>query len=142
MFQPAAVYYPHYARTFLRSYFCFQIRTLLSSGKIDKYEYLTGEKILPSGSSQMIVKAKITQSSLGKALKKQTKIAMAQWLRHWIPNTGVSYSKPLSDSKVNSAFHPSKYDKMSTRNTWGPSSKRKNASSQWLCSLETVEPHP
>ena len=32
----------------------------LSSGKIDKYEYLTGEKILPSGPSQMIVKATIT----------------------------------------------------------------------------------
>ena len=31
----------------------------LSSGKIDKYEYLTGEEILPSGTSQ-IIQAKFT----------------------------------------------------------------------------------
>ena len=31
----------------------------LSSGKIDKYKYLTGEEVLPSGQSRMIIKAKI-----------------------------------------------------------------------------------
>ena len=37
-------------------------------------------------------------------------------LRRWIPNPGVPCSKPLGGSKVDSALHPSKVDKMSTRN--------------------------
>ena len=45
----------------------------LSSGKIDKYEYLTGEEILPSNQKQIIEQAKFTYSSLGKALEKQIK---------------------------------------------------------------------
>ena len=45
----------------------------LSSGKIDKYEYLTGEEILPSNQQQIIQQAKFTYSPLGKALKKQRK---------------------------------------------------------------------
>ena len=32
----------------------------LSSGKIDKYEYLTGEEILPSNQQQIIEQAKFT----------------------------------------------------------------------------------
>ena len=45
----------------------------LSSGKIDKYEYLTGEEILPSNQRQIIGQAKFTYSPLGKAFEKQTK---------------------------------------------------------------------
>ena len=45
----------------------------LSSGKIDKYEYLTGEKILPSNQQQIIQQAKFNYSPLGKALEKQRK---------------------------------------------------------------------
>ena len=45
----------------------------LSSGKIDKYEYLTGEEILPSHQQQIIERAKFTYSSLGKAFEKHTK---------------------------------------------------------------------
>ena len=45
----------------------------LSSGKIDKYEYLTGEEILPSNQQQIIQQAKFTYSPLGKAFEKQTK---------------------------------------------------------------------
>ena len=45
----------------------------LSSGKIDKYEYLTGEEILPSNPRQIIEEAKFTYSPLGKAFEKQTK---------------------------------------------------------------------
>ena len=45
----------------------------LSSGKIDKYEYLTGEKILPSNQQQIIEQAKFTYSPSGKAFEKQTK---------------------------------------------------------------------
>ena len=45
----------------------------LSSGKTDKYKYLTGEEILPSNKKQIIEQAKFTYSSLGKAFEKQTK---------------------------------------------------------------------
>ena len=45
----------------------------LSSGRIDKYEYLTGEEILPSNQQQVIQQAKFTCSPLGKAFEKQTK---------------------------------------------------------------------
>ena len=45
----------------------------LSTGKIDKYEYLTGEKILPSNQQQIIEQAKFIYSPLGKAFEKQTK---------------------------------------------------------------------
>ena len=44
-----------------------------SSGKIDKYEYLTGEEILPSDQSRIIKQAKFTYSPLGKAFEKQIK---------------------------------------------------------------------
>ena len=45
----------------------------LSSGKIHKYEYLTGEDIFPSNQQQIIEQAKITYSPLGKAFEKQIK---------------------------------------------------------------------
>ena len=45
----------------------------LSSDKIDKYEYLTGEEILPSNQQQIIEQAKFTYSPLGKAFDKLTK---------------------------------------------------------------------
>ena len=45
----------------------------LSSGKLDKYEYLTGEEILPSNQQQIIQQAKFTYSPLGKAIEKQRK---------------------------------------------------------------------
>ena len=45
----------------------------LSSGKFDKYEYLTGEEILPSNQQQLIQQVKFIYSPLGKALEKQRK---------------------------------------------------------------------
>ena len=45
----------------------------LSSGKIHKYEYLTGEDILPSNQQQIIEQARFTYSPLGKAFGKQIK---------------------------------------------------------------------
>ena len=45
----------------------------LSSGKINKYEYLTGEEILPSDQSGIIEQAKFTYSPLGKAFEKNDK---------------------------------------------------------------------
>ena len=45
----------------------------LSSGKLHKYEYLTGEDILPSNQQQIIEQARFTYSPLGKAFDKQIK---------------------------------------------------------------------
>ena len=46
----------------------------LSSNKIDKYEYLTGEDILLSNQQQIIEQTRFTFSPLGKAVEKQSKI--------------------------------------------------------------------
>ena len=43
----------------------------LSSGKLHKYDYLTGEDILPSNQQQIIEQAKFAYSPLGKAFEKQ-----------------------------------------------------------------------
>ena len=45
----------------------------LSSGEIHKYEYLTGEDVLPSNQQQIIGQTKFTYSPLGKAFEKQIK---------------------------------------------------------------------
>ena len=45
----------------------------LSSVKIDKHEYLTGEEILPSNQRKMIEKGKFACSPLVKAFEKQIK---------------------------------------------------------------------
>ena len=44
----------------------------LSSGKVAKYEYLTGKTILPFNWNQILEQAGFTYSALGKALGKQT----------------------------------------------------------------------
>ena len=45
----------------------------LSSGNIQKYEYLTGEYILPPNQQQIIEQANFTYSPLGKPFEKQIK---------------------------------------------------------------------
>ena len=45
----------------------------LSSGKLHKYEYLTGEDILPSNQQQIIEQTKFNNSPLGRAFDKQIK---------------------------------------------------------------------
>ena len=45
----------------------------LSSGKLHKYEYLTGKDILPSNQQQLTEQTKFMYSPLGKALDKQIK---------------------------------------------------------------------
>ena len=50
----------------------------LSSDKIHKYEYLTGEDILPSCNQQIIEQARFTYSPLGKAFEKQIKTIIGQ----------------------------------------------------------------
>ena len=43
------------------------------SGKIDKYEYLTGKEILPPDQGRIVEQEKFTYSPLGKTFEKQTK---------------------------------------------------------------------
>ena len=62
----------------------------LSSGKFDKYEYLTSEGILPSNKQQIIEQAKFTYSPLGKAFEKQTKT---------IEDQGEKQIKAIQDNK-------------------------------------------
>ena len=66
-----------------------KISTLLS-GKIDKYEYLTGEEILPSNQRQITEQAKFAYSPLGKAFEKQTKTVEEQ---------GEKQIKAIEDNK-------------------------------------------
>ena len=46
---------------------------LYHQAKIHKYEYLTGEDILPSNRQQIIEQARFTYSPLGKSFEKQIK---------------------------------------------------------------------
>ena len=45
----------------------------LSSAKIDKYEFFTGEEIMPSDQRRVIEQAQFVYSLLGKAFENQTK---------------------------------------------------------------------
>ena len=54
----------------------------LSSHKIHKYEYLTGEVILLLNEKQIIEQAKFTYSPLGKAFEKQIKTIEDQGEKH------------------------------------------------------------
>ena len=63
----------------------------LSSGKLDKYEYLTGEEILPSNQQQIIQQAKFTYSPLGKAFQKQIKT---------IKDQGEKQTKAIQDKQI------------------------------------------
>ena len=57
----------------------------LSSAKVDKYEFLTGEEILPSNQSRIIERAKFTYLSVGKAFEKQTKTVEDQGIKQVEP---------------------------------------------------------
>ena len=50
----------------------------LSPGKTEKYEFFTGEEILPSNQSRIIEQAKLAHSPLSKVFKKQTKTIIVQ----------------------------------------------------------------
>ena len=50
----------------------------LSSGKIDKYEFLTGEEILPPDQRRVIEQANFIYYPLGNAFEKQTKMIEEQ----------------------------------------------------------------
>ena len=73
----------------------------LSSGKIDKYEYVTGEEILPSNQQQIIEQAKFTYSPLGKAFEKQAKT---------IEDQGEKQIKAIQDKSKEKIKKYSDYD--------------------------------
>ena len=58
----------------MKNYNMILIETALSSGKIHKYEYLTGEEILPSNQQQIIEETKFSYSPLGKSFKNKQKL--------------------------------------------------------------------
>ena len=57
----------------------------LSSGEIHKYEYLTGEDILPSNKQQIMEQARFTYSPLGKTFQKQIKQLKIEGQNRLIP---------------------------------------------------------
>ena len=69
----------------------------LSSGKLHKYEYLTGEDILPSNQQQIIEQTKFTYSPLGKAFDKQIKTIEDQGKKQV---DALGKLKPIEESKA------------------------------------------
>ena len=75
----------------------------LSSSKIDKYEYLTGEQILPTNQQQIIEQGKFTYCPFGKAFEKQTKTIEDQGKNQVVTleflKTSVKKLPPIKDLK-------------------------------------------
>ena len=72
----------------------------LSSGKIDKYEYLTGEEILLPGQRRVIQQAKFACCPLGKAFEKQGKSIEEQGKK--TSRSSRSFrSRKISKAKIN-----------------------------------------
>ena len=71
--------------------------SVLSLGKIHKYEYLTGEEILLSNQQQIIEQAKFTYSPLEKVFEKQIKT---------IEDQGEKQIKALEDLKTEEQTKP------------------------------------
>ena len=70
----------------------------LSSGKIHKYEYVTGEDILLSNQQQIIEQAKCTYSPLGKTFEKQMKTTEDQGQKQV---DALENLKPKKETKMN-----------------------------------------
>ena len=68
----------------------------LSSRKIDKYEFPTGQQILPPDQRRVIEQAKFAHSPLGKAFEKQTK-TIADYGKKQIKAT-EDHGKQLAES--------------------------------------------
>ena len=92
----------------------------LSSDKIRKYEYLTGEDILPSNQQQIIEQAKFTYSPLGKAFEKQLKtiedqgkkqIDALKVLKPKVIESGSS-NKPITTKEIYDKILEEKMDEM------------------------------
>ena len=75
--------------------------SVLSSGKTGKYEYLTGEEILPSNQKQIIEQAKFIYSPLGKSFQEQTKT---------IKDQGEKQTKTIQDKRSIKSIKKFTYD--------------------------------
>ena len=75
-------------------------KSALSSGKIGKYEYLTGNEILPSNQQQIMEQAKFTYFSLGKAFEKQIKTIQNQGQVKTIKYIYVNEDTPLISKQI------------------------------------------
>ena len=76
----------------------------LSSGKLHKYECLTGEDILPSNQHQIIEQTKFTYSPLGKAFDKQIKTIEDQGKKQVDALENLKpkeQAKPTEDKSIN-----------------------------------------
>ena len=73
----------------------------LSSGRFNKFEYLTGEEVLPSNKQQIIEQAKFEYSPLGKVFEKQTKT---------IEDQGEKQIKAIQDKSMERIKKYSDYD--------------------------------
>ena len=74
----------------------------LSTGKIDKYEFFTGEETIPSDQSRIIEQAKFLYSLLGKAFEKQIKTIEDQWTSRAlnIEDQGIKQVETLKTLKL------------------------------------------
>ena len=81
-----------------------------SSGKIHKYEYLTGEDILLSNQQQIIEQARFTHSPLEKAFEKQIKTIEDQGKKkHAGPTKDVNFYEYMDSKEL---FNATKHNKI------------------------------
>ena len=78
----------------------------LSSGKIDKYEYLTGEEILPSNQQQIFEQTNFTYSPLGKAFQEQIKTIKEQGEKQVKGTQDKEFNKPIKKLEYGSNDNP------------------------------------
>ena len=87
--------------------------SVLSSGKIDKYEYLSGKEILTSNQQEIVVQAKFTYSHLGKAFEKQIKAIKDQGERQVEALNGL---KPEKQAKPIEEIFSEGYESVEIKN--------------------------
>ena len=76
----------------------------LSSCKIDKYEYLTSKKKLPSDQIRIIEQAKLTYSWLGKTFEKQKTIIENQLKTIWSIRSFKTYYSKVNNYNLKRNF--------------------------------------
>ena len=76
----------------------------LPSGKIDKYEYLTSEEILPSDQNRIIEQPKFRYSPLGKAFEWQIKTIKEQGIKHIEPLKALKPEAAQIENKIKKQF--------------------------------------
>ena len=91
----------------------------LSSGKLHKYEYLTGEDILPSNQQQIIEHTKFTYSSLGKAFDKQIKAIEDQGKKQVdaLEKLKPEKAKPIEDKTNNPSRAATTFNELISKRT-------------------------